>query len=229
MRTKPSQTKFAVCTTFLATFSCAALAETVSCGDSQVSVTFQRSEHATAVCNTVEQSETLFEQCNVPRISRPVTVNIVEDLKAGCVAIYHCDENDIEILTPSLMQERRKPDGAFADLSNDEYFKSVVVHELTHAASDNLSCPFQSCVAAEEYIAYSMQIMSLDPQSQAQFEDRSGLARRISSDELSAIILFMAPDLFAQKAWAHLLQQKDACHYIGQLVEGHILLDRGHF
>ena len=186
-------------------------------------------KHAQAVCDAVEQAGALFEQCNVPKISRPITITIVDDLKEGCVAVFHCGENSIEVLPPLLMQAKRDPEGAFADLAIEEYFGSVVVHELTHAANENMPCPFKSCVTADEYIAYSMQVMSLEAQSQKLFEARSGLDRRVSSDELSPIMLYMAPGLFAQKAWAHLSQRDDACHYIGQLVEGHILLDRDRF
>jgi len=217
---------FACCITAL---SYAASAETVSCGDTGVSVTFQQAEHADLVCEAAEQADALFRQCNVSPALQPVQIDIVEDLQSGCVAIYHCGEYNIQIISPRLMQERRDADGAFIDLSIDQYFKSVVVHELTHAANDDLPCPYEGCVATDEYMAYSMQVMSLDRQAQLRFEERSGIDRRVSSDELSPIMLFMAPDLFAQKAWAHLSQRNDACDYIGDLNEGILRFDLGRF
>lgn len=217
---------FACCVIAL---SHAAPAETISCGHMGVSVTFEQSEHAELVCEAVEQADILFRQCNISPALHPVRIDIVDDLQSGCVAIYHCGEYSIQIVSPPLMQDRREADGAFIDLNIEEYFKSVVVHELTHAANDDLPCPFEDCVATDEYVAYAMQIMSLDPQDQLRFEERSGINKQISSDELSPIMLFMAPDLFAQKAWAHLSQRDDACDYISNLNEGIFRFDRGHF
>jgi hypothetical protein len=217
---------FACC---IIALSYAAAAETISCGHMGVSVSFQQSEHADLVCEAAEQADALFRQCNVSPALHPVRIDIVDELQSGCVAVYHCGEYSIQIISPPLMQDRRETDGAFIDLGIDEYFKSVVVHELTHAANDDLPCPFEGCVATDEYMAYAMQIMSLDPKDQLRFEERSGIDRRVSSDELSPIMLFMAPDLFAQKAWAHLSQRDNACDYIADLNEGTLRFDLGRF
>ena len=127
------------------------------------------------------------------------------------------------------MQVRREEGDAFSHLGLEEYFHSVVVHELTHAAADGMPCPYQACVAAAEYIAYVLQVMSLDPDEQAAFEANSAINRRISTDELSPIILYMAPDLFSQKALAHFSQRDDPCGYIGQLVDGAIIINTERF
>ena len=229
MRIVPLRIQPAISSCCIVVLSCTVSADTVSCGDTGVLVRYQRAEHADLVCDAAEQAGALFHRCNLSWPMQPITIDIVKDLRSGCVAVYHCGDYNIEILSPPLMQEQRKADGAFADLTTHEYFKSVIVHELTHAANEDLPCPFESCVATDEYIAYSMQVMSLDPQAQLKFEERSGLDRRISSDELSPIILFMAPDLFAQKAWAHLSQRNDACDYISDLNNGIFLFDFGRF
>lgn len=205
-------------------------ADMMACRDTpSVTVSFQEPEHAGLVCTAVKQAANLFESCNVPPLSHPVHIELVEDINAHCVGLYHCGEDLIELLSPPLMQIRRAPDGAFFHLDRDAYFQSVVVHELSHAAMDRVSCPFENCVVSTEYISYAMQVMSLDPDAQALFEQRSNLDRRVSVDEISAMILYMAPHLFAQKAWAHLSQREDACGYIAHIVDGSILLDHEHF
>jgi hypothetical protein len=224
-----SRTQTVIFTCCIAAVSQAALAETLSCRDVDVSVTYQQADHAALVCDAAKRARDLFRSCNVSPAMQTIRIDIVEDMKPECVAIYHCGDFSIQILSPPRMQVRRDADGAFIDLGTDEYFKSVVVHELTHAANDDLPCPFESCVATDEYIAYAMQIMSLDPHAQLSFEERSGIDRRVSSDELSPFILFMPPDLFAQKAWAHLSQRSDACDYIGDLSDGHLRFDLGRF
>jgi len=201
-------------------------ANTLSCNTSAVTVTYQEVEHADLVCDAVKQASTLFEQCNIPPLANPVHIEFAEEMGEGCVALYHCGDNLIEVLPPPQMQERRKPDGAFAHLNIDDYFRSVVVHELAHAATDDIPCPFDDCVAAAEYVAYAMQVMSLSPDAQSIFEGQSGLDRPISIDELNVMILYMAPNLFSQKVWAHFSQRDDPCGYIAQLVDGSILIDQ---
>ncbi len=204
-------------------------ADTLQCGIPTVTVTFEDVQDGGLICDAVRQAKALFDQCGLPPLSSPVHIKVVEELSQSCVAMYHCGENKIEVLSSPKMQERRDQKGAFAHLPPHDYLRSVVVHELSHAATDNMPCPFEACVATEEYIAYAMQVMSLSPEARTVFEDRSELGKSISVDELSAIILFMDPHLFARKVWAHLSQRDDPCGYIGHLLDGSVLLDRERF
>lgn len=200
-----------------------------SCGVPNVTVTSQQTADGELVCGAVRQATMLFDTCNLPPLSRPVRIAVVEDLSQGCVALYHCGEDIIEVLSTSNMQERRDPNGGFKHLTADEYFQSVVVHELSHAATDPTPCPFEACIVADEYIAYAMQVMSLGPEAQQVFENRSAFKDPVSAEELSVVLLFMAPHLFSQKVWAHLSQRDDPCSYIGQLMDRSLLLDRERF
>ena len=204
-------------------------ADTRSCGVPNVTVTFQQTADGELVCSAVQQATMLFDTCNLPPLSRPVRITVVEDLSQGCVGLYHCGDDMIEVLSASRIQEQRDPNGAFAHLTADDYYKSVVVHELSHAATDPTPCPFDACIVADEYIAYAMQIMSLDPEAQQAFESRAAFEGPVSADDLSVVLLFMAPHLFSQKVWAHLSQRDDPCRYIGQLMDRSLLLDRERF
>ena len=204
-------------------------ADSLSCSNSVVTVSFQHAEHGELVCDAVEHAAVIFDQCNVPALARPVHIKVVDQVEPGCVAVYHCGKDMIEVVSPPKMQKLRDPEGAFIHLGIEEYFQSVVIHELSHAATYGIPCPFEGCVTAHEYIAYAMQVMSLSSKAQSIFEDRSKIDKLISSDELNAIILFMAPHLFSQKVWGHLSQRTDPCGYIGEIVDGSILLDRERF
>ncbi|MEL7259098.1 MAG: hypothetical protein AAFN80_14835 [Pseudomonadota bacterium] len=203
--------------------------ETVSCEGSNVSVSASTSAYADMTCNAVEKARSLFKQCDFPLPKVPVLIEVVRELKDGCTAVYHCGLDWIEILEPPFMEARRGSGGAFSFLAIEEYFQSVVVHELAHVLYDDVPCPFTSCSATNEYLAYTIQIMSLTKEEQIAFAERSGLDRRISRDELSSIILMMAPDRFAQKAWAHASQQGDTCGFLWQILDGKVLLDYERF
>lgn len=188
-----------------------------------------RAQDAQRVCAAVTLANQTFESCNIPPITRPLRIDLVETLKANCFGQYHCGEDWIELLSPDAMQAQRLPESVYADLPNDAFFQSVAVHELTHAAISEVPCPFEDCLVANEYLAYVMQIMSLPPKARLQFLKGADLDRKISRDELNPIIYFMAPDLFARKSWLHFTQREDPCGFVGQIVEGTVLLDYERF
>lgn len=204
-----------------------ARANAVTCPNTTITVASHQPETTDLICAAAARADTLFGRCQVPQISRPLKIEVVETIKDGCVALYHCDDDVIRVLPPDPMQARRDADGAFAHLGIESYFTSVIVHELAHAANADMPCPYESCVVADEYVAYALQIMSLPPEDQTAFVDRSNLDGPVLAEELSAVILFMAPDLFAQKVWAHLQQQDSPCDYIGALSRGRLTLDQG--
>jgi len=199
--------------------------ETRVCEAANVTVTHQQEAHAELTCSAVQKATALFNDCSIPAFSNPIRVDVVEDLIADCLGVYHCGKDFIEVLSPTVIQDRGEPDGVFAHLSPDSYFQSLVVHELAHAATDGLPCPVESCLTGVEYIAYAMQVMSLSPEEQMVFEENLEMDRLISSDELNPIVLLMAPDLFAQNVWAHFLQRDDSCGFIGQLVNSDFFFD----
>ena len=204
-------------------------AETLTCENSLVSVISEQTRDAEMVCEAVGLATVVFDQFNVPALLFPLRIQVVEEMNDGCVALYHCGEDRIEVLEPPLMETRRDPDGAFMFLPINEYFRSVVVHELAHAASDGAPCPFGTWVVRDEYVAYAMQVMSLTSDAQLEFAAIAEMERPISRDELSSVMLFIAPNLFAQKVWTHLTQRDDPRGFIGQLSEGKVILDRERF
>ena len=198
------------------------------CQPQGVVVEADKREHVSRVCNAVAAAEKLLEKCDLPQIPSGLRIEVVDSIEPECMALYDCDGNEISILSLQAMEALRSP-GAFSYLEIGSYFASVVVHEVTHSAFAGLPCPFDSCVVAQEYAAYALQVMSLDAVEREEFLRRSDVSGRVSSDELSAIILFMAPDRFARKVWTHLRQREDACAYLQGIADGRVLLDRGRF
>lgn len=201
----------------------------MACEGTVVTVDTTDSRVAEMVCASAVRAESLFEQCNVPKLEKPVQINVVDALMPRCVAVYHCGEDMIEVLPPKLMDEKREEESAFSFLPIDAYFKSVIIHELTHAAFDDVPCPFNSCTVSNEYVAYTIQVESLTPEQKKEFAETAALDRRIFRDELNMLIYEMAPHLFAQKAWVHFTQRDDPCGFIGQISDGTVLLDYERF
>ena len=218
-----------VTTAVMMLLSWPAQSEPVTCEGSNLSANAATAWDARLVCEAAAGAVALFASCGVPEITRPLRIDLIDDLKAHCFGRYHCGEDWIEIVTPSGIAEQRLPDSIYSFLPIDTYFQSIVVHELTHAAIEDAPCPFDSCLVANEYLAYVMQILSLSPSQQGRFGEQDDPGRRISRDELNPAIYFMAPDVFARKVWLHFTQRDDPCGFVGQIVDGTVLLDYERF
>ena len=198
-------------------------ADTSACPGTGV-VTVDAGADAPAICDAVARIRGQLASCSLTA-PETVAVAVVPDLGEACLGIYHCGEARIEILPPAAYAGMQGDGGAFEMIGPEALFESVLRHELAHAALDEMPCPFDSCVVAQEYIAYGMQIMFLPEADRAAFEAADTREGPVPRDMLNPMILMMAPDVFARRAWQHLTEQDDPCGFIDRVARGEILLD----
>lgn len=67
-------------------------------------------------------------QCGVSLDTRiEIEVNeVIEAGSASCLCLYHCGEGKIELLAPEAMSSKRIDSGAFALISDEAYWDSIV-------------------------------------------------------------------------------------------------------
>lgn len=183
---------------------------------------------ATLICEIAARAAEQLSTCNL-NVPEPVLIEVVDALETGCLGVYHCGERRIEIERPAAYAAHLAGgSGAFAPVSEQAFFESIIRHELVHAALDEMPCPFDSCVVGQEYVAYTMQVRFLPDADRAAFAAVDPVDGQVSRDILNPMILMMAPDLFARRAWQHLTQRDDACAFIGQIARAEVLLDYEH-
>ena len=201
-------------------------AEPLECADPRFAIVSDDDALAQQVCTLATEAAEKLAACNVPLAeTRRIRIELVTEMPEKCLGLYHCGENQIEIPVPDVMQSMRLHDSSLSHVSNEAFFQSVLVHELAHAAFDEMPCPFESCITSSEYIAYNMQVMSLPADDISTFESGLDMAKKIPRDSLNPVILFMKPDTFMSWAWIHLNQRPDACAYIGDVMAGRIRMD----
>lgn len=176
------------------------------------------------LCELTSRAIDELGACSLP-IGGTVQIDLVDALPQGCVGQYHCGEGRIELLERDTLQRSLDPNGPFSAIDPEEYFYSILVHELAHAALETMDCPFESCLATQEYVAFAMQMQSYSPQARATVLTRPDFDRPITTDEINPFILLMAPDVFIQKVWRHFSQQEDPCDFIGEIMSGDFLFD----
>lgn len=126
------------------------------------------------------------------------------------------------------MQSLRAAGSSLAHVAARPFFEGLLTHEMAHAAHDEWPCPYDSCRAAGEFIAYNMQTMALPPEDPALFEATLDMETLVLRDHLSIMIMLMAPHIFRKRAWVHLHQQADPCGYLSDVLQGRIRIDQPH-
>ncbi len=217
--------RIAAATAILALLPAFASSETRQCTGTRITVSADEAAHTELACEAAAQAAPLFAACGLPDIPEPLRIDILDTLQPGCLGLYHRNEPLIEVLAPPALQTRREPEGVLSYLGADAHFQSIIVHELAHAATDPLPCPYEQCVSALEYIAYVMQVKSLDDAALAVFEEDLRMDELMARDTLNPLIMYMAPTVFAHRAWVHFNQQEDPCGFIEQLVRGEVFID----
>ena len=202
-----------------------ALAGSLACDGGQVTIVSDTHEDLGSICVQAQRSIDILAACNVV-LSRSIQIRIVESLDPGCMGVFHCDTDQIEILSPSAMAGARSQKSVLRKIDTPSYFNSVLTHELAHAAYETVDCPFTSCRATSEYVAHTMQLMSLPEKDLKLLEAEFDMQTRVPRDSLSAVLYFMAPDTFLRKSWIHLNQRPNACSYIADIMAGKYFFDR---
>jgi hypothetical protein len=203
----------------------AAVSQTLQCTGTKVAVTAQSKDHAALACDAAITAKALFAECAVPALSDPAHIKVLEVMPAGCFGLFHCETRLIEALSPDALHYQRPLGSIFSHVPTNAYFQSIIVHELTHAATDGMPCPFDSCLVGREYISYLMQMKSLDRATREKIELSIDMDAPVSFDGFHPFILMMAPDVFSQRVWAHHHQQDDPCGFVDALVRGEIFRD----
>ena len=196
----------------------------LQCSEPGISVVGDRAD-APHICELASRAIAELATCSVP-LDRPILIEIFDTLPDGRIGQYHPGEDRIDLLSPGAAQAGLETGAPMSLLDPDAFQYSILVHELTHAALDDMPCPFPSCYATQEYVAYAMQMRSLSADARATLLTRPEFNRPIAADEINQPVVLFAPDVFMQKAWLHFSQQADPCGFIAEVASWQYLFDR---
>lgn len=179
------------------------------------------SEH---ICKVVDRAATQLAQCHLP-LKAPLTIRLVDGFdgdRVGCVGIFDCSDEHIEILKPDVMSGALADNRRFSRLPLMSLFDSVIAHEMTHAlVFQNLGIDSGSW-AQNEYMAYAMQLAFLPPEDRALFMQGFTTERPGSLAGVNVLLMLLAPDAFAAEVWLHFSAKGNGCDFMGKLLSGEI-------
>jgi hypothetical protein len=188
-----------------------------------VVVTGARREQRDLVCSAANDALQLLARCEIS-VRRPLQVEIMSEVRhpfSGAIFGLFDIKQDKVLVTqeaniPSLIN-----DTPYAKLPQDEFYRSLIVHEVIHGVMhQNLKRPATSH-AAYEYPAYALQIESLTPSVREQFL-QSFEPDAIRADTIfNDTVLMFDPFFFAAQAYRH-FKAGDGCAHVKALLDGEV-------
>ena len=215
----PALYAFCVCA------SCAAAEDATwaHCANGRTQVSGATSNELALICPAAEDAELFLQDCGL-RLPGEHWVEIVrKSIELGGVATFGCFDaggNVIRILDYAGCSEAAAKNEAYALLPADEFYKSIVIHEVAHQVFRHNLGKRKLSHAAHEYVAYAVQISLMPKAVRNRF---LAPIRRSPPSDLSPfgdMLLLMAPKVFAAMAYDHFSVPGNACEALHGLIKG---------
>ena len=178
------------------------------------------------ICKTATDHVARLSTCGILP-ARPITVTAVpaiEGLPANCVGAFHCERDEIMIVSPETLTARDAPDFIYKGLKPEAAFSSILRHELTHALLEHTTENRPIGSAAHEYIAFAFQIQAMTDDERAAFLEANGMWPVKSLDTFNMVIYRFVPGRFASAVWLHYSAPENGCRFVRDVIEGRVVL-----
>lgn len=194
-------------------------------GHTAISVWSEDAMLAENACKAVSEAIGQLEDCGLSQ-SGPIRIDLRNDViddQANCLGVYHCESDNIGVLTPDAMSGMLPKDSPLRAIPVERLFSSIITHELAHAFLYQMRSGSGETIAEDEYVAYAMQYLSLsETERMALLDAMPGHTRVVTRDMLNDLFLTMSPVVYGSWAWRHFAKQEDRCGFIAGIVAGEI-------
>jgi hypothetical protein len=205
----------------------AACADGVRCPEGVV-VTAANPADAGSACAAAADALVLLD-ANGLSTTVPIHVHVVSrlpkettDEAMGC---YDHGHRQIHLLDLASCRSKGTILGLPAD---EELHRSVVVHEVAHAAAAAKFAVAMPALAAQEYIACVAQFAVLSQTTRERILDRHPGTGFETTAAINSTVFLMDPNYFAAQAWRHFVKPENGVAFIRRLLAGELLLDFGY-
>jgi hypothetical protein len=202
----------------------AALAESLQCADTRVTVHGADRAEVQGACGGVVAAMTFLASLGLDT-SAAAELQLVEALPAvqGGAAAYGCkvkSENRIYVLNLAECRKLPLAPGLQVDAA---VHRSLVAHEVGHhvaAANFRMARP---TTVAHEYIAYVTMLATMDKEARERILARFPGEGFESAREIGLTLYLMDPTRFGAHAYRHFMRPENGASFIGQVLSGRAL------
>lgn len=194
----------------------------LTCGDAGIQVFAEDASIAKRICETIASHRENLQTCGLSQ-SHPVSLIVdQEPVVLGVLGHFRPKSNEIHLLGMEQLDDVLHPESIYRLIPLDEFFDSIVIHELTHALFYRTTCGRDSCLPVHEYIASVMQIQSLSSQSREVLLAASTVPKEVRLQVFTQQFLNRSPEKFAISAWLHFSAPGNRCGFVWDLFAGKV-------
>lgn len=206
-----------------------ASAEVLHCPGRLADVTAANPGDAAVVCRAAEEGAAQLAACDLTP-KRAVRVRVLDELPEECPehALAYFDARQRIVTVPTYTECARLagPSGRWGVPMTPALYRSLIVHELTHAVASQNAGP-DIGRAVHEYVAYAIQFESMDPNLRRRILAQYPHPDPIRLNELSETYFDLSPARFAVKVHLHFRGSEARCPFLHQLLQGERKLPSG--
>ena len=180
---------------------------------------------AADICHAATMATSLLSRCGIAR-DLDLVVRLVEEVRHPCGAAvlgqYLANEDRIELTTFSGCIDSLGPDNAYRQIPLREAWRSLAVHEITHGIASCAARNKKLAPMAQEYIAYTIQILSLPVASRQKLLDAIPGKPPSGTSSFNELYHAIAPLRFGVDAYRHYSAMPDGCAFLNQVLRGEV-------
>lgn len=194
---------------------------TVPCAGVMASTIMASEAEHRLICAAAETAINRLDQCAIA-LKRPLSIKVSEVVRSpfGTTIFGRFDgEADAILVTRTSNIEPLIGDTPYRELPLPDFYMSLIVHEVVHAAMHQNYRRQPTSRAAYEYPAYALQLETMMPavRSKLLTTNRGHEERSILFNDM---ILSFDPFLFAARAYEHFAAPGQSCSRLQTLLDG---------
>ena len=205
-------------------------AHAASCASGLVEVEADDAGTVGLVCKAVDEVLTFLGNCGM-QLQRPFAVEIIEELPQDktphYLGYYDHEAKRVVVLDFDLCSASDRSGGSFQLPMSLGLYRSLLIHEITHAVIAQHWSGLGRRRVGHEYAAYAIQLATMGERLRSRILARFPHDVPVDDVELSELYLDLSPSDFAVKAYLHFGMPVNGCGYLRRLLRGEQTLPTG--
>jgi hypothetical protein len=193
------------------------------CGNALIQVAATSEDERRLLCGAINHTLELLGRCDI-LLRRPLRVQVMDQVRhpLSKVAIFGLfDVNQEKVLITREETIAALVKGTpYAELPQRQFYRSLIVHEVTHGVMHQNFKRKPMNHAAFEYPAYVLQLASLPAHVRDSFLRSIPSRARPGEFIFNDAVLFFDPFFFAAHAYEHFESANDGCAQLQSLLDG---------
>ncbi len=198
-------------------------AEDLTCGQEYIHVMYEDAADAAITCNAADVAIS-FMKAHGFETALPISIRVVREIngKRKILEYGHFDPviSEIKILSIESCKQAMTLNPPFGIPISSDLHRSFIIHEVAHAIAQHNFTMENPSVEAQEYIAYTVQLATMDRLTRKQIMDRYKIQGFEDESEITALYLAMDPASFGVKSYRHFLLQENGNDFFQRLLKG---------